>query len=107
MMGKERDFNGMTAGWVAQLNLPETGGIAEGAPYKPMQIARTSKWAWTKGTKVVLLDDAEGNTWILKGFQLGLNPQQTYEEFLAAGHSQLQEASRRAGSSGSRRWRRM
>jgi hypothetical protein len=39
---------------------------------------------WNKGTKVVLLDDPEGNTWIMKGFQLGLRPQYTYEEFLTA-----------------------
>ena len=83
-VGNERDFNGMRAGWVAQLNLPESGDI-EGAPYEPMQIARTSKWGWTKGTKVALLDDAAGNTWILKGFQLGLRPTQTWEEFLAKG----------------------
>ena len=83
-VGKERNFNGMTAGWVAQLNLPESGNI-DGAPYEPMQIARTSKWGWTKGTKVALLDDSDGNTWILKGFQLGLDPQQTWEEYLAKG----------------------
>jgi hypothetical protein len=83
-VGKERDFNGMTAGWVAQLNLPESGNI-EGSPWKPMQIARTTKWGWTKGTKVALLDDSDGNTWILKGFQLGLNPQQTWEQYLAKG----------------------
>ena len=83
-MGTERSFDGLTAGWVAQLNLPESGNI-EGQPYEPMQIARTSKWGWTKGTKVALLDDPEGNTWILKGFQLGLDPQQTWEEFLAKG----------------------
>jgi hypothetical protein len=85
-VGKERDFNGMATGWVAQLNLPESGNI-EGGAYEPMQIARTSKWAWTKGIKVALLDDPDGNTWILKGFQLGLNPQQTWEEFLAKGQS--------------------
>ena len=50
-----------------------------------MEIARTSKWGWNKGTKTMLLDDPEGNIWILKGFQLGLNPKQTYDEFLAAG----------------------
>lgn len=83
-VGKERVFNGMATGWVAQLNLPESGTI-DGAPYEPMQIARTSKWGWTKGTKVALLDDSKGNTWILKGFQLGLNPQQTWEEYLVKG----------------------
>ena len=85
-VGKEREFNGMTFGWCAQLNLPESGNI-EGGAYEPMQIARTSKWAWTKGTKVALLDEPDGSTWILKGFQLGLNPQQTWEEYLAKGEA--------------------
>jgi hypothetical protein len=31
------------------------------------------------------MDDAEGNTWILKGFQVGLQPQHTFEDFVAAG----------------------
>jgi len=30
------------------------------------------------------LEDAEGNTWIMKGFELGLKPQHTYDESLAA-----------------------
>jgi hypothetical protein len=84
--GKDREFNGITAGWVAQLTLPSSGNL-DGAPYEPMQIARTSKWAWTKGTKVALLDEPDGSTWILKGFQLGLKPQQTWEEYLAKGQS--------------------
>ena len=33
----------------------------------------------------MVLDDPAGNTWIMKGFQLGLKPQHTYEEFMAAG----------------------
>lgn len=86
-VGKEREFNGMTAGWCAQLNLPDKGGLGEDSPYQPLEIARKSKWGWNKGTKTILLDDPEGNTWILKGFQLGLNPKQTYDEFLAAGQS--------------------
>jgi hypothetical protein len=84
-VGKDRKFNGMTAGWVAQLALPEKGGIGEDSPYEPMQITRSSKWGWNKGTKTILLDDPKGNTWILKGFQMGLNPKQTYDEFLAKG----------------------
>jgi len=33
----------------------------------------------------MVLDDATGNTWIMKGFQLGLKPQHTYAAFMAAG----------------------
>lgn len=85
-IGVERDFNGMKAPWVAQLNMGDNAGdVSDSTPYKPMSIARKSGVGWNKGTTVLLLDDAEGNTWIMKGFQLGLEPQHTYEQFVAAG----------------------
>ena len=83
-VGKEIVSNGITLGWCAQLALPENGRVAE-TPYEPMKITRTSKWGWKKGQKTILLDDSAGNTWVLKGFQLGLNPVQSYDEFLAKG----------------------
>jgi hypothetical protein len=87
--GAQRDFNGMTAAWVAQLNMGNSTSVGEGASYKPMTIARKSGLGWNKGRTVILLDDAEGNTWIMKGFQLGLKPQHTYEEFRAAAASKF------------------
>lgn len=72
--GKVRDFNGMRAAWVAQLNMGDKTSIAESEPYTPATIARKSGVGWNKGTTVLLLDDAEGNTWVMKGFQLGLEP---------------------------------
>jgi len=85
-VGVERIFNGISAAWCAQLNLGDNaGGVGESTPYKPMSIARKSGIGWNKGTTVMLLDDAEGNTWIMKGFQQGLKPQHTYEQFVAAG----------------------
>jgi hypothetical protein len=83
-VGKERVFNGISAAWVAQLNMGNNTSVGETTPYKPMTIARKSAVGWNKGTTVILLDDAEDNTWIMKGFQLGLKPQHTYEEFRAA-----------------------
>ena len=91
-MGVERDFNGIKATWVAQLNMGDNaGGVAESTPYKPMTIARKSGLGWNKGTTVLLLDDAEGNTWVMKGFQLGLKPQHTYKQFVAAGASNFKK----------------
>lgn len=84
-VGVERDFNGIKASWVAQLNMGKKTSVSESTPYKPLSISRKSALGWNKGTRVLLLDDTEGNTWIMKGFQLGLKPQHTYEEFLAAG----------------------
>ena len=90
--GVERDFNDIKAVWVAQLDMGNNAsGVEESTPYKSMTIARKSGVGWNKGTTVLLLDDAEGNTWIMKGFQLGLKPQYTYEEFLAAGASKFKK----------------
>ena len=90
-VGRQREFNGRKFNWVAQLDIGDKGGIGEDQPYVPMKIARDSKWGWSKGTKVVLLDDPDGNVWILKGFQLGIKPKQTFEQFMAAGQSQFKK----------------
>lgn len=91
-VGVERDFNGIKAPWVAQLNMGDKpGNVAETTPYKPMTIARKSALGWKKGTTVLLLDDASGNTYVMKGFQLGLKPKYTYEQFVAAGQSQFKQ----------------
>jgi hypothetical protein len=91
-IGVERTFNGIPAAWCAQLNLGDNaGGVGESTPYKPMSIARKSGIGWNKGTTALLLDDAEGNTWIMKGFQQGLKPQYTCEQFVAAGASNFKQ----------------
>lgn len=90
-IGVERDFNGIKTAWVAQLNMGDNTNVTENTPYEPMTIARKSKLGWTKGTTVILLDDPDGNTWVMKGFQLGLNPKYTYEEFKAAGESNFKK----------------
>jgi hypothetical protein len=87
--GKERTFAGMPMSWVAQLNVPAKGGVGLDSPYQSMTIARKSGVGWNKGTTVMLLDDAEGNTWIMKGYQVGLKPTHTYEEFKANGQRML------------------
>jgi hypothetical protein len=74
----------MTFPWTAQLNLGKNVDVNKVTPYQPTTIARKSAITWNKGTKVIVLDDAAGNTWIIKGFQLGLHPKQTYDEFMAA-----------------------
>ena len=86
--GVERDFNGIPATWVAQLNMGDNlEGVTAMAAYKPVTIARKSQVGWNKGTRVFLLDDPEGNTWILKGFQLGLKPHTPLRNSLPAGQT--------------------
>ena len=90
--GVERSFNGIPAPWVGQLNMGHnTGGVSESTPYKSLTIARKSSLGWNKGTTVLLLDDAEGNTWVMKGFQLGLEPKHTFEEFVSKGQAMFKK----------------
>ncbi|MFZ5571003.1 MAG: hypothetical protein ACOZF0_11395 [Thermodesulfobacteriota bacterium] len=91
-VGVERDFNGIKAPWVAQLNMGDKPvAVSENAPYAPMTIARRSALGWKKGTTVLLLDDASGNTYVMKGFQVGIAPKYSYEQFVAAGQSQFKQ----------------
>ncbi len=91
MAGKVRDFNGIKAPWVAQLNMKTAGSVSDSTPYEPMTIARDSSMGWPAGTRAMLLDDADGNTWIMKGFQLGLEPRFEYDDFLGNGASYFEQ----------------
>jgi hypothetical protein len=91
MIGTVRDFNGIKAPWVAQLDMKKAGPVADVTPYEPMTIARDSRLGWPAGTKAMLLDDADGNTWIMKGFQLGLEPRFDYDDFLENGASYFEK----------------
>ncbi|MGE5202798.1 MAG: hypothetical protein ACM3O6_12125 [Acidobacteriota bacterium] len=83
-VGKLRNFGGLKAPWVANVDLK---GLdlrhAESNAYKTTTIERKSRVGWNKGTKVFLIDDADGNTWVLKGIQLGLRSTETYESITA------------------------
>ena len=79
-VGTERDFDGLMARWVALVDLkgidlkdPSAGG------YRKTSVERKTKFGYLKGRPGFLIDDAEGNTWIMKGMNLGLNPTQSYE----------------------------
>jgi hypothetical protein len=84
-VGVVRKFGGLKAPHTAELNLDKKVDIGDVKPYESATIARKSAINWNKGTTVMVLDDPAGSTWIMKGFQLGLKPQSTYEEFMAAG----------------------
>jgi hypothetical protein len=84
-VGATRNFNGIEAPWVAQLDMKRAGAVSDARPYVPTTIARKSRLGWPAGTTVMLLDDADGSTWVMKGFQLGLEPTFTYDDFLANG----------------------
>jgi len=84
-VGKTRQFGGMELPHTAQLNLTGTANVNDVKPYEPTTIARKSAINWNKGRTVMVLDAPDGNVWIMKGFELGLDPKISYEAFMAAG----------------------
>jgi hypothetical protein len=56
---------------VAQLNMAKPAAVGESTPYEPMTITRDSSVGWPAGAKAMLLEDAEGNTWIMNGSSWG------------------------------------
>jgi hypothetical protein len=82
--GVERDFNGKKVAWVALLHLTKEEVKELGKfSYKPTTIERKSKFGINNGTLAILIDDADGNTWVMKGFELGMKPTYTFAEFAA------------------------
>jgi len=82
--GVEREFNGKKVPWVAMLHLTKDEVKELGTfHYKSTTVERKSKFGINKGTLAFLIDDANGNTWVMKGFQQGLKPAYTFEEFAA------------------------
>ena len=83
-VGTERDFCGLKACWVAELSLKGMNLKDESKmSYHPTTVQRKTKFGYNQGTTAHLIDDADGNTWIMKGFNEGLNPAMSYEQAVA------------------------
>lgn len=91
-LGNTQELNGMKIPWCAELQLTPEKLVKMGKEgYIPTTIERKSKIGYNKGTLVFLIDDTEGNTWIMKGFELGMTPRWTYEQFAADPASKFQK----------------
>lgn len=85
-VGRERDFNGLKAAWVAHLGPNTCGTVGQSTPYVPRTVERAGgAVGWKKGATVLLLDDPDGNTWVMKDFHQGMRPLSTYGQFVARG----------------------
>jgi hypothetical protein len=83
-LGTERTFNGVIMPWCAELNLTKSQAKEMGKlAYVTTTIARKSAFGYNKGTTVFLIDDTDGATWIMKGFELGIKPGHTFDQFSA------------------------
>jgi hypothetical protein len=80
-VGKEREFGSLHARWVAEVNLKGIDLSKPGADaYHVTTVERKTKFGYLKGQTEFLIDDPEGNTWIMKGMNLGVHPVQSYAD---------------------------
>lgn len=85
MVGVERDFNGLKARWVMWLDVPKEMRKHESVAYKAISGKRDTQLGINKGSSVFILDDPEGNSWVMKSASLMVDPNQTYESLADLG----------------------
>jgi hypothetical protein len=79
MVGKERDFNGLKARWVMWLDVPEEMRKHESVAYKQISGKRDTQLGINAGSPAFILDDPDGDSWVMKSAGLIVDPDQTYE----------------------------
>jgi hypothetical protein len=79
-VGETKDFNGLKANWVGTISLKgvKVGGEKKGfPPYSPSTIQRKTKYLYTKGTRVFLIVQPDGKTWVMQTYTNTIDPTQT------------------------------
>ena len=79
-MGKELDFGGMKARWVNWLDLKGISMKPGEAAYRNITVGRHTRFGFEKGKQVFILEDPEGNPWVMKSCSLITYPDQKFEE---------------------------
>ena len=79
-MGKELDFGGMKARWVNWLDMKGISTEPGAADYKNITVGRHTKFGFDKGKQVFVLEDPEGNPWVMKSMSLITHPDQKFDE---------------------------
>ncbi|MBK7510271.1 MAG: hypothetical protein IPI16_20210 [Comamonadaceae bacterium] len=84
-MGKEVDFGGMKARWVNWLDLRGISTEPGAADYKNITVTRHTKFGFNKGTRISVLEDPQGNPWVMKSFSLITFPDQNFADIANLG----------------------
>jgi hypothetical protein len=79
MVGKERDLMGLKARWVMWLDVPKEMRKHESVAYKPISGKRDTQLGINKGSPAFILDDPEGDSWVMKSASLIIDPNQSYQ----------------------------
>ncbi len=84
-MGKELDFGGIKARWVNWLDLRGISTEPGAANYRKITVTRHTRFGFNKGTRISVLDDPEGNPWVMKSFSLITHPDQKFDDIATLG----------------------
>ena len=77
--GTVRDFDGLKARWVMWFYVPK--GFKQGDnAYNPMQGKRDTHMGIKAGSRAFILDDPDGNTWVMKSADRIFHPEQRFED---------------------------
>ena len=79
MVGEERDFNGLKARWVMWLDVPKEMRKHESVAYKQINGKRDTQLGHQRRSPAFILDDPDGDSWVMKSASLIVDPNQTYE----------------------------
>ena len=79
MVGHEADFNGLKARWVMWLEVPKEMRKHEAVAYKQINGKRDTQLGINAGSPAFILDDPDGDSWVMKSASLIVDPNQTYE----------------------------
>ncbi len=77
--GNIRDFGGLQARWVMWFPIPKD--FKQGSfGYQPMEVIRDTRMHINTGSKAFLLDDPDGNTYVMKSADRIFHPDQKYSD---------------------------
>jgi hypothetical protein len=77
--GKERDFQGLKAHWVMWFPIPDEIRKGKDLSYQVMHAKRDTTMGIRQGSRAYILDDPEGNSWVMKSASLIVDPNQKFE----------------------------
>ena len=86
-VGKERDFQGLKARCVMWFPIPDEIRKGEDLSYEVMHARRDTDMTIWKGSRAYILDDPEGNSWVMKSMSLIKDPDQRFEDLKDLGAS--------------------
>ena len=78
--GKERDFQGLKARWVTWFLIPDAIREHKDLSYAVLNVRRDTTMGINKGSRAYILDDPEGNTWVMKSAGLIVDPNQRFDD---------------------------